>query len=219
MRQHYNTKHGLNTRKVVHSFTSFEEFQQWKKQEEMDTDTNYVQRTSSRVKLGSRVYYYYCNRSGQYTTKRNGKRCLMSQGTSKIGNYCTATITARQEANGHVSVVFNSTHTNHAIQLAHLPIPTSVRLQIASKLHQGVKMDEILNFIRDSVVDKMERKHLISKQDVHNIHRQFNIEGIKRHKNDLISVQAWVQECLFWNTILLLFSNNKDKSKVLQWMT
>ena len=40
-------------------------------------------------------------------------------------------------------------------------------------------MEQILDDIRDTVGKTVERKHLISKQDIHNIRRQFNIDGIQ----------------------------------------
>ena len=61
----------------------------------------------------------------------------------------------KQEVSGFVSVKFNSTHTNHNIQLAHLTLPKDVCLEIASKLQQGVKIDQILDSIRDTVGEKM----------------------------------------------------------------
>ena len=36
--------------------------------------------------------------------------------------------------------------------------------------------------------------HLVTRQDILNIKRQFNIEGIERNKNDHTSLQTWVEE-------------------------
>ena len=60
-----------------------------------------------------------------------------------------------------------------------------------SKLQQGVKVDRILDDIRDSVWNDMTCEHLVTRQDILNIKRQFNIE---RNKNDHTSLQAWVEE-------------------------
>ena len=40
----------------------------------------------------------------------------------------------------------------------------------------------------------MNREHLITRQDILNIRRQYNIEGIEQHHNDHTSLQAWVEE-------------------------
>ena len=55
-------------------------------------------------------------------------------------------------------------------------------------------MERILDDIRDSVTNTIRRKHLIRRQNLHNIKAQYNIDGIMRHKNDLTSVLAWVEE-------------------------
>ena len=40
----------------------------------------------------------------------------------------------------------------------------------------------------------MTLEHLVTRQDILNIKRQFNIEGIARNKNDHTSLQTWVEE-------------------------
>ena len=61
-------------------------------------------------------------------------------------------------------------------------------MEIASKLHQGISMEKILDDIRDTIQGRLGKEHLTSKQDLHNIKNQHNIQGIMRHSNDLISV-------------------------------
>ena len=55
-------------------------------------------------------------------------------------------------------------------------------------------MDRIMDDIRDATIKQMNRQHLITKQDLHNIKAQFNIDRIVKHKNDLLSVSARVKE-------------------------
>ena len=45
-----------------------------------------------------------------------------------------------------------------------------------------------------TVTDKLGQKHLVTRKDLHSVKAQFNIDGIIRHKNDLTSVMAWVEE-------------------------
>ena len=96
-----------------------------------------------------------------------------------------------QQQNGEVHVVYCNSHYNHENELAHLYIPEPVRMTVASKLQQGAKVDRILDDIRDSVWNDMTCEHLVTRQDILNIKRQFNIE---RNKNDHTSLQAWVEE-------------------------
>ena len=76
---------------------------------------------------------------------------------------------------------------------------------MASKLQQGVTINRILDDIRDSVDQNMKREHLITQQDVTNIQRQYNIQGIQHHPNDHSSIQAWVEELQAqkYNSVLL----------------
>ena len=67
-------------------------------------------------------------------------------------------MTVRQNEAGLVYVEYNSTHINHSIELAPLMLPEGIRLEVASKLQQGVKMERILDDIRDTVGKTMERK-------------------------------------------------------------
>ena len=79
-------------------------------------------------------------------------------------------------------------------------------MKIAAQLQQGVTMDRIMDNIRENVVEGITREHLVTKQDVHNIKNQYNIEGVMRHSNDLTSVCAWVEELISSpNNPVLLF--------------
>ena len=42
--------------------------------------------------------------------------------------------------------------------------------------------------------DTLGRQHLISKQDVSNIEKQFNVDGVAKHASDSDSVHVWVEE-------------------------
>ena len=55
-------------------------------------------------------------------------------------------------------------------------------------------MERVLDDIRDNVANELGREHLVTRQDLHNIRSQYNIDGMIRHKNDLISVLSWVTE-------------------------
>ena len=81
----------------------------------------------------------------------------------------------------------------HKTQLAHLRIPESTKQMIAAKLHDGVSTNAILDCIRDNVHGKFGRAELVTRQDVHNIRHQYNVEGIQFHQNDHCSVQLWVE--------------------------
>jgi hypothetical protein len=92
-------------------------------------------------------------------------------------------------------------------------MPENVRLQVADKLQQGVTIDKILSGIRSGIGTTMEIKHMVSKQDIHNIKQQFNIDGIERHDNDYICIQAWVEECrsLHHNSVVVFKQQGENQ--------
>ena len=134
-------------------------------------------------------YKFYCNRTGNYSSRGEGKRGLKIQGTSKLGMHCTAYIRAKKYSS-EVSVEMCGQHI-HETQLAHLHLPDSTWQMIAAKLSDGVTISTILNSIRNNL-DEIDRTALLCRQDVHNISHQYNIEGIKLHANDHRSVSLWV---------------------------
>ena len=85
------------------------------------------------------------------------KRQPKSQGTSKIGCYCTAQISASVDnLTGEVLVTLHKTHYGHSMQLQHLRLPLSDRLKIASQLKAGVSVDHIYDEIRDGLVSDIQ---------------------------------------------------------------
>ena len=56
-----------------------------------------------------------------------------------------------QQQNREVHVVCCNTHYNHENELAHLYIPEPVRMTVVSKLQHSVKVDRILDHIKDRV--------------------------------------------------------------------
>ena len=174
-------------------FDSMETYIQWKEDIERSTHSSYVLKCAPTISNEAKVWYYYCNRAGVYKPDGKGKHQLKTQGTAKIGLQCTAHLRVSQHLlTQKISVQYCPTHYNHDLKLAFLRLPQKMRLDIANKLEQGVCIDRILDDIRDSVDGGIDRQHLITQQDIHKIKYQYNIEGITRHQNDLISVTAWV---------------------------
>ena len=52
---------------------------------------------------------------------------------------------------------------------------------IAGKLAQGVGVQHILDEIRNSVEDSLERIHLITRKDIANIEKSYGFQGNKKH--------------------------------------
>ena len=86
-------------------------------------------------------------------------------------------------------------------------------MKVAAKTQQGVSIDRILDDIRESVHGNMNREHLITRQDILNIRRQYNKEGIERHHNDHTSLQAWVEELKSLGYILVVIFKQREVQK------
>ena len=122
------------------------EFRQWKTMFEEETTTSFVKNTGKKIDShGNEIQYYYCNRSGHYTSKSKGHRKTKTQGTCKLNRYCTALIkTSTDTITGAVETEVCCTHYGPEIYLAHIRLPDHIRLAISRQLHQGVSMQHIL---------------------------------------------------------------------------
>ena len=95
------------------------------------------------------------------------------------------------------------THYGHQLSLAHLRSQRAVRQGIVGQLAQGVSFQHILDEIRDSVAQRFERIHLITRKDIANVERSFGLNGSARYKDDAISVKMWVTEMKSKGCVLL----------------
>ena len=168
----------------------------WKKKYENATCSSFVKATADKG-ADKHITYYYCNRSGYYTNKSRGKHQTKLQGISKLNAYCTAAIVVTQATKGDKHIMqahIYKTHYGHHSSLGHLRLQKCQREAIASKLAQGITPQHVLDKIRDSVHEKFERIHLITKKDIRNVERSFGLCGSERHKDDATSVRLWVEE-------------------------
>ena len=212
--QHLEQEHKIELQTSVLQFDNFDAFLQWKEVEELHTKSSFVQKSGSQMHDNNKHFYYYCNRAGNYQTRGNNERSLKSQGSNKSVSHCSAYIQATVNIlKGVVYVKYNSTHYNHELQLGHLPIVSSTRNTIANKLRHGVTPQRILDDIREVSATNISRDHLVNKKDINNIKKQYNIEGIQRHQNDLVSVLTWVEEMegLEYNPVLI-FKQQGDQA-------
>ena len=203
---HMGTSHKENVLIKHDSFSDVAAFHEWKSKEERQTQSSFVQSCGTKRTKSTEYTYYYCNRQGHFCSRSNGKRVMKSQGTCKLVEHCTAYIKMTKcVTDGTVSIQYCTSHS-HEVNIGHLRLPNDVRVSIATKLQDGIQSDKILDQIRDNVSPKtLGREHLISKQDIHNIEKQFCVDGVQKHLNDSQSVNAWVQElhCSEYSPVLL----------------
>ncbi|GFW02743.1 MULE domain-containing protein [Trichonephila clavipes] len=169
-------------------------FVTWKEEEENKAMSKYVrQRGCKTLQNGEIVMNYHCCRSGSYKPRGKGLQNLNSQGSAKIGTSFPAVIKVRQSTE-NVVVHYFPKHQNHETELEHLSLSESDRTAIAGKLKEGVSEKTILKDIREEITVDSGRKMLIEKKDIHNIKKDFNINGyVKRHEIDAVSVRLWAE--------------------------
>ena len=186
--------HNLILKEISVNFAA--DFRDWKREQEEDSNSTFVKQTGSKTdKNQNKITYYYCNRTGFYTSKDIRQRQLKSQGTDKLNAHCTASIkTTIHHITGEVGVETCHTHYGHRQDLSHICLSEYTRLSIAGQLLQGVSQQHILDNVRDKVGEELKRIHLLTKKDIKNIERTYHINNIQRHENDSISVGCWIEE-------------------------
>ncbi|XP_050724543.1 uncharacterized protein LOC127002517 isoform X2 [Eriocheir sinensis] len=195
-RQHLQQFHNIETTTAQYEFASEEEFMAWKDALEMEVGVNYTSHTGNKKSVDSTKTIYYCRRSGvQKSSKSTHKRAEKSQGTSKMGYYCTSSIEAVRQ-NGCVQVTYYVEHHEHDINfhsLVHMTLPASVKDKIAGMILRGVSHEHILEQVRKSAGES--RAAILESQDIKNIVTQFGLkQEHKRHPDDSTSVRLIVTE-------------------------
>jgi len=98
---------------------------------------------------------------------------------------------------GHIRVTYYCKHlcyTDIYDQLGHIRLPTKDRQWLAGKLALQVPIDVILREVRKNLDRQLRRMHIITKKDICNIERAFNLNKPERqHADDATSVSALVQ--------------------------
>lgn len=143
-------------------------------------------------------FRYDCHRSGDIRRRGKNIHQIKTQGSNKIGGYCPAKISLVVKNDTYLAK-FITTHVGHKLQedLGHLFLSESDRQKIASQIAAKIPFQSILDKVRDSVSDncQIERLHLLTKKDLFNIEKSFNLnKSSMRHMNDAVSVEAWVNE-------------------------
>ena len=180
----------------IHTYKyAYTDFSNWKEDFEQTSTSQFVKGTGEKKGDQTSTTYYYCNRSGFFDTKGLGSRHSKFQGSSKINAHCTACITTtKQEYSDNICVYVCKTHYGHQCALGHTRLQHNQREAIAGKLAQGVQVQHILDTIRDTVGERLDRIHLISRKDINNIERAYGLQGCRRHDDDATSVGLWVRE-------------------------
>ncbi|XP_054280779.1 uncharacterized protein LOC128998596 [Macrosteles quadrilineatus] len=196
---HLNTHHAIVLNVIEVDFNNVSEFEKWKSSVEGEQNCLFVKHTGKRKNNdGSASIVYYCNRSGNFkgqSSPSKRKRHLKIQGSCKINAYCPAKISAKFESNGIIKVRFCKTHVGHEAELAHIPLSEIERRELASKIAQKVPFDTILENVQKSLCGEIKRRHLLTKQDLRNIAKEYSLDSeCILHYDDSLSIDSWVEQ-------------------------
>jgi len=197
MNIHYEKDHNILQNVDSFEFESIDDFNNWKREIELSTQSLYVKNYGSSVK-GNQIYSYYkCHRSGFYNSISTGQRHLKTQGSNKINGYCPASINViESNVTKKCTAKFNGNHVGHENEIGHLPLNKCTRDEIVSKISQNIPFEKILEEIRENIANNhLERTHLLTKKDLYNIEASYNLNNeAVLHSNDATNVGAWVEK-------------------------
>lgn len=167
------------------------DFEIWKSDLESDNNVQYVKDTGAHLSKNKMnfFYYYRCNRTGKYrnhTNQQGRRRKLKSQGTDKINNHCTSSITVQEPLNKEldIKVTYCVTHYGHNIDLKHIRLSNAERNYIVERLKQGDSVDSILHEIKNSAVStKFEKIHFVTRKNILRIGKSYGIDMVKEEED------------------------------------
>lgn len=171
--------------KRIELFTSCKffltEFEKWKHTFETREVCRFVKKSGSRVDNSGKSMYLYCSRSGNFVSHGKGTR-FKKIGTAKISAHCTALIKYFEQSSGKVKATVCTTHYGHDKDHRFLRLTKDQKLHIAEKMKSGMSSELVLDSLRSTFVNKMDRIHELSKRDLNNIQKTFKIPKISERR-------------------------------------
>ncbi|GFR24853.1 uncharacterized protein TNCT_410441 [Trichonephila clavata] len=212
---HFKNAHDIDMNHIELEFNSFNDYLAWKAEIENRTKSKFVSYGSKHINThGVKCYYFRCHRSGNFVSDSKGLRYLKILGSNKINAYCPAALKVTQHTDGKCVVSYQNVHIGHQNDIGHLFLTAGERKIIASKIAAKIPLDNILDEIRNSISDAgLERVHLLTKKDLHNIEKSFNLSSnAVKHENDGVSVDMWVREMQNSENPYILFYKTQGSS-------
>ncbi|KAK4302341.1 hypothetical protein Pmani_025559 [Petrolisthes manimaculis] len=175
----------------------------------MDVGVNYTTHGGSWKSSEGKKQIFYCRRSGEKSSTKTQdtsekKRTEKSQGTCKLGLYCTSSMEV-VKADGWIRVTFYTDHHDHELgfpNLVHMVLPKSEKDIIAaskssscsqSMIMQGIKHHKILERVRET--SGRNRTSIMEKKDIENIIAAYGLSvNQSRHSDDSTSVRLIAQD-------------------------
>lgn len=97
------------------------------------------------------THYFSCCRDGEphgnTSQRKTDKKRPNQKPSRKINTLCLSRMYVDEYFDSHVEVMYISAHTSHQLgsdEIQHLPLPRSVREDVAVKVSKGISADRIL---------------------------------------------------------------------------
>lgn len=149
-----------------------------------------MKKSGARVGEAGKSMYLYCSRSGTFVSQGKGTR-LKKIGSSKISAHCTALIKYFEESSGRVKATVCATHYGHDKDHRFLRLTKLQKRHIAEKMKSGMSRELVLDSIRSTFVNKLDRIHELSKKDLNNIQKSYNIPIVNERKKQTNSTSVF----------------------------
>ncbi|XP_065226350.1 uncharacterized protein LOC135849731 [Planococcus citri] len=226
LQQHLTTVHNIPMKYLNLEFDNYEDFEKWKHHFETGEVCRFVKKSGARVGEAGKSMYLYCSRSGTFVSQGKGTR-LKKIGSSKISAHCTALIKYFEESSGRVKATVCATHYGHDKDHRFLRLTKLQKRHIAEKMKSGMSRELVLDSIRSTFVNKLDRIHELSKKDLNNIQKSYNIPIVNERKKQTNSSSVFYPMDLIkddWTSDIdkneespiLFYKNNNTEHETLQ---
>lgn len=188
MVNHYKLAHKILLTTTKLTFVNLETFEAWKLREEGLQSCYFITARSKQITANqTAVMQLRCHRDGKfYKSGKDDDRHRKLQGSNKINGHCPANIDIVIQICGTVEIVYCETHVGHANELSRIPLSKADKQYFAQKIAIKITFDDILDTARKSrQTNKLTRKDLVTRKDLHNIARKCNlkVELIQLHRS------------------------------------
>lgn len=187
------------------TFETLAEFEEWKMKEETHTISSFVKRNGTKkYPDGRSIDRFCCHRSGNYIPMIKSKRKRRSLGSNKTGFYCPAKIKLECSDEG-IFVTYLNLHLGHTHELKRLRLSREEKVTVEKKLAQNVPFSDILNDVRDGVLDdSAQRLKLLSKKELNKFLQKYNLTR-EAALSDGFNLEAWINEMRIESNVIRAF--------------
>ena len=192
-RKHLEFDHSFQMVVRTEQFQTENEFLEWKKDFEHETNERYVKNKGIKKSASGVSRIFDCHRSGfeKKKTLLEADRTELLQGPGKLNSRCPAQMILKENDNCF-ELTFYSTHT-HATEICHVNLAEKACETIAGMMKSGLSQKYILDFYKAKPTSHSD--HWVDEKDLRQIAKRFHLgHEWRSHSEDAKSVHLFVEE-------------------------